>query len=207
MQKRRHLAFRKPSPSPRPTVVIVVIALRRAAADRGDWGPIFMADNMMVTPVSSSLVLTNAAKVAQWRLYLRLFRDPQAPVTPCLPPSTFPCPLGSWIGLGPTSETSPGLFQFLQTAAWHSTALLPRPFMILPLGPGRNCRATQAPPLAPTASRERLILATMPNTGEPGGDSKTGQDHPASEVAGGRIPFFAKFSANPVPTGQNIEAG
>jgi hypothetical protein len=77
----------------------------------GDWGPIFMADNMVVTPAPSPPILTDAVMLPNGAFSFTFSATAGGSFT-VFATTNLSLPLSSWTGLGPVAETSTGLFQF-----------------------------------------------------------------------------------------------
>jgi hypothetical protein len=86
----------------------------------GDWGPIFMADNMIVTPAFSPTLLTNAAILPNGAFTFTFSGTAGASFT-VLAATNLSLPLGDWTDLGPATESSLGLFQFTDPSAPETT--------------------------------------------------------------------------------------
>jgi len=80
----------------------------------GDYGPIFMADNMEVTP--SAPVLTNPTLLPNGAFTFAFSGTAGSSFT-VLATTNIALPTGSWASLGAATETAPGAFQFTDPAA------------------------------------------------------------------------------------------
>jgi hypothetical protein len=77
----------------------------------GDWGPIFMADNMQVTP---AVVLANATTLPGGAFHFTFTATPGAAFT-VLGTTNVTLPFANWTVLGPATENSAGQFEFTDT--------------------------------------------------------------------------------------------
>ena len=83
-----------------------------------DWGPIFLADNMNVTPMPP-IILANPAKVANGAFQFSFTNTPGWPFT--VFGATNPAlPLSNWTTLTGLTEAPPGQFQFLDSQATNT---------------------------------------------------------------------------------------
>jgi hypothetical protein len=82
----------------------------------GDYGPIFMADNMVVTLAPSPPVLTNATLLRDGAFTFAFSGTAGASFT-VFATTNASLPSASWLSLGPATETSAGLFQFTDPSA------------------------------------------------------------------------------------------
>lgn len=93
----------------------VVVHYDKPPVTGGDWGPIFMADNMRITAVPSP-VLLQATRLADGTFQLAFTFAPGA--TPAVLTSTNPAlPLTSWTTVGQANEISPGRYEFADPQA------------------------------------------------------------------------------------------
>jgi hypothetical protein len=94
----------------------VVVHYAAAPVTGGDYGPIFMADNMVVTPAPPPVVLTDPTRTAGGGFTFSFTNAPGQSFTVCA--STNPLlPRTSWAVLGTATETSPGQYQFTDASA------------------------------------------------------------------------------------------
>jgi hypothetical protein len=84
----------------------------------GDWGPVFMADNMAVTP-ASPIILANATMLPNGAFHFTFTNMPGATCTVLA--STNPAlPVANWSALGTATEISSGQYQFTDLQATNS---------------------------------------------------------------------------------------
>jgi uncharacterized protein YqkB len=80
-----------------------------------DWGPIFLADNMTVTPMPP-IILASPTKVANGAFQFSFTNTPSSPFT--VFGATNPAlPFSNWTTLTGLTEAPPGQFQFLDSQA------------------------------------------------------------------------------------------
>lgn len=91
----------------------------------GDWGPIFMADNLMVSPVSSTSFSLQGAMLPNGVFQVSFTNRPGASPS-VLGTTNAALPLPNWTALGTASEIAPGQFQFTHTAATNRPAFFYR---------------------------------------------------------------------------------
>jgi hypothetical protein len=94
----------------------VVVHYDKAPVTGGDYGPIFMADNMMVTPVPPPIVLSQPTYLANGAFQFTFTNTPSAAFTVYATASPT-LPLAVWTPLSGLTETSPGHFQFIDPQA------------------------------------------------------------------------------------------
>jgi hypothetical protein len=94
----------------------VVVHYDKPPVTGGDWGPIFMADNMIVTPAPPPIVLVNAAMPVAGTFQFDFTNAPGASFTVLASPD--PTLSGTnWTALGAATEMSPGQYQFTDLQA------------------------------------------------------------------------------------------
>lgn len=98
----------------------VVIHYDAPPATGGDWGPIFMADNMAVTPAPAPIVITSAMTLSNGAFQVTFTNVPSATFS-VLAALTPALPLVDWTLLGGASEVSPGQYQFTDLQATNSS--------------------------------------------------------------------------------------
>lgn len=97
----------------------VVVHYDKAPVTPGDYGPVFMADNMMVTPAPPPIVLASGTKLANGPFQFTFTSAPNATFT--VFGTTNPTlPLSNWTALPGLTQTSPGQFQFTDSAATNN---------------------------------------------------------------------------------------
>lgn len=94
----------------------VVVHYDKVPVTGGDYGTIFIADNMSITPAPPSLVLEQAVRLADGSFQFSCTNSPGSTFT-ILAASDLDLPLASWIVLGASTETAPGQYQFADTLA------------------------------------------------------------------------------------------
>ena len=82
----------------------------------GDWGPIFRADNMEVTPALAPIVLKNMAMAPDGSFQLGFSNAPGRAFT-ILAADDLGAAIGYWNILGAATEIAPGEYQFVDTTA------------------------------------------------------------------------------------------
>jgi hypothetical protein len=85
----------------------------------GDYGVIFVADNMTVTPAPPPIFLSQAARLASGAFQFAFTNTPGATFT-ALAATNLALPLTNWTALGGVTETSPGQFLFTDLQATNS---------------------------------------------------------------------------------------
>ena len=94
----------------------VVVHYDKPPATGGDYGPIFMADNMVVTPAPLPIVLGNAGKLSNGAFQFSFTNTPNMPFT--VSGTTNPAlPFSNWTTLVGLTEAPPGQFQFVDSQA------------------------------------------------------------------------------------------
>lgn len=94
----------------------VVVHYDKPPVTGGDWGPIFMADNMMVTPAPPPIVLANAVRQVNGAFQFNFTNAPG--ITCTVLASTNPAlPVANWSVLGAATEISAGQYQFTDLKA------------------------------------------------------------------------------------------
>lgn len=81
-----------------------------------DWGPIFMADNMRVTPAPTEPILTNPMLLTSGAFQFSCSDTPGRGFS-VFGTTNMSLPFAQWRFLGNPAEISPGLFQFTDAAA------------------------------------------------------------------------------------------
>jgi hypothetical protein len=89
----------------------VVVHYDKAPVTGGDFGPIFMADNMTVTPVPPPIVLDRAALLADGTFQLAFTNSPGRSFS-VMCSTNLALPLTNWYALGAVTEISAGSYQF-----------------------------------------------------------------------------------------------
>jgi hypothetical protein len=82
----------------------------------GDWGPIFMADNMRVTPLPAPIVLTNATMLPGSGFSFSFTNAPGGTFS-VLAATNLIMATQDWTTLGSANEVSLGQYQFTDSAA------------------------------------------------------------------------------------------
>jgi hypothetical protein len=93
----------------------VVVHYDKPPVTGGDWGPIFMADNLRITAVAPLIVL-QATRLADGTFQLVFTYAPGSTST-VLSSTNSALPLASWTTLGQATEISPGWYEFTDTQA------------------------------------------------------------------------------------------
>jgi len=81
-----------------------------------DYGPIFMADNMTVTPAPPAILLTNPAKLTNGVFQFGFTNTPGASFS-VFGAANLSLPFSNWTVLGGVTETAPGQYQFSDAQA------------------------------------------------------------------------------------------
>jgi hypothetical protein len=89
----------------------VVVHYDAAPPTGGDYGPIFMADNMVVTPAPPDLVLSNPTITAEGAFQFTFVNTPGS-VFSVYGSDNPSLPFSAWTLLGSATEVTPGQFQF-----------------------------------------------------------------------------------------------
>ncbi len=99
----------------------VVVHYDKAPVTGGDWGPVFMADNMRVTPTPTPPVLDQAVVLSDGSVQIGFTNVPGTAFSVLA--STDPTqPLGAWSLLGAVTELSAGQYQFTDSGATNFPA-------------------------------------------------------------------------------------
>ena len=80
-----------------------------------DWGPVFMADNMIVTPLPP-IILVNPTKLTNGAFQFSFTNTPNWPFT-VLGTTNLILPFSNWTTLTGLTEAPPGQFQFVDAQA------------------------------------------------------------------------------------------
>jgi hypothetical protein len=94
----------------------VVVHYDKPPVTGGDYGSIFMADNMVVTPAPPSIVLENGRKLPDGTFQFTFTNAPGASFT-VLAATNLSQPFASWSVLGAATEVSAGNYQFTDLQA------------------------------------------------------------------------------------------
>jgi hypothetical protein len=94
----------------------VVVHYDQPPVTGGDWGPVFMADNMAVTPAPPPIILTSAIKLANGAFQFTFANTPNTPFT-VLAATNPALPLSNWTACVGLTEAPPGQFQFTDSEA------------------------------------------------------------------------------------------
>ena len=97
----------------------VVIHYAAGPPTGGDWGPIFMADNMAVTPVPLPVVLENPVMLGGGGFQFSFTNWPGLTFT-VLAATNPTQPPAAWSALGAPTEISPGYYECYDPAATNS---------------------------------------------------------------------------------------
>ena len=93
----------------------VVVHYDKPPVTGGDWGPIFMADNMRITAVPSPIVLrTEVLPDGSFHLAFTYIPGSTSTVLTASNPDLY---FANWTPLGQATETSPGQFEFTDAQA------------------------------------------------------------------------------------------
>jgi hypothetical protein len=98
----------------------VVVHYDKAPLTGGDYGPIFMADNMAVTPAPPPIILGNAARLANGAFQFTFTNTPGTSFT-VWGSTDATLPLTNWYVLGSVTETSAGQYQFTDVQATNQS--------------------------------------------------------------------------------------
>jgi hypothetical protein len=96
----------------------VVIHYDKAPVTGGDWGPIFMADNMRITAVPPPILL-QASRLVDGAFQLAFAYTPGATLV-VLASTNATLPLKSWTTVGQGNETSLGRYEFTDAQVTNS---------------------------------------------------------------------------------------
>jgi len=94
----------------------VVVHYAAAPVTGGDWGPIFMADNVTVTVVPPPIVLTGASTIAGGGFYFTFTNVPGGSFS-VLSTTNVMQPATNWTVIGSATEVSPGQYEFTDLSA------------------------------------------------------------------------------------------
>jgi hypothetical protein len=94
----------------------VVVHYDASPITGGDWGPIFMADNMEVTPALIPIVLKDIATAPDGSVQFGFSNAPGRAFT-ILAADDLATAIGYWNVLGPAAEIAPGEYQFIDATA------------------------------------------------------------------------------------------
>ena len=100
----------------------VVVHYDAPPSTGGDWGPVFMADNMAVTSVLLPIVLENAAILGAGGGFQFVFANWPGSTFTVLAATNPAQPPASWGVLGAPTELSPGYYQFNDSSATNRPA-------------------------------------------------------------------------------------
>jgi hypothetical protein len=97
------------------------VVVHYAAPPSGEnWGPIFMADNMLVTPIPAPMVLEQATMLNDGTFQFAFTYTPGATCT-VLGTTNPALSITSWSVLGAATEISSGQYQFIDAGATDQT--------------------------------------------------------------------------------------
>jgi hypothetical protein len=82
----------------------------------GDWGPVFMADNMAVTPAPPAIILRQATKLVNGNFQFTFTNTPSTSFT-VFGSTNMSLPFTNWYLLGSPVELSAGSYQFTDLQA------------------------------------------------------------------------------------------
>jgi hypothetical protein len=99
----------------------VVVHYDRAPVTGGDYGPIFMADNMRVSAAPPPIVLAQAFWLANGTFQFGFTNVPGGAYS-VLAATNPALPLASWVSLGAPTEVAPGEYQFTDLQATNHAA-------------------------------------------------------------------------------------
>jgi len=94
----------------------VVVHYDAAPVTGGDYGPVFMADNMQVTLGPPPVILTGMARLPSGEFQFSFTNSPGGLFT-VLTTANLPLAPGNWTALGTATESLPGLYQFADPSA------------------------------------------------------------------------------------------
>ena len=94
----------------------VVVHYDKPPVTGGDYGVIFLADNVAVTPAPSPIVLGSATKLADGSFQFTFTNTPAMTHT-VLCSTNLSLPLSNWYVLGSATEVSSGNYQFIDVQA------------------------------------------------------------------------------------------
>ncbi len=99
----------------------VVVHYDKPPVTGGDYGPIFIADNMSITPVAAPIILGQAARLGNG-VFQFVFTNPPGASFSVLACTNPALPLASWSLLGSPAQIAPGVYQFTDAQAGNSSA-------------------------------------------------------------------------------------
>jgi len=99
----------------------VVVHYDKAPVTGGDYGPVFMADNMRITPAPPPIVLGQAQKLANGAFQFAFTNTPGTGFT-VLTTTNPGLAAASWVSLGAATEISSGQYQFTDLDATNHGA-------------------------------------------------------------------------------------
>ncbi len=94
----------------------VVVHYDKAPITGGDWGPVFMADNMSVTPAPPPIVLARATRATDGQFQFSFTNTPNSAFT-VWASTNLALPFSNWTVLPGLAEGPPGQYQFTDTQA------------------------------------------------------------------------------------------
>ncbi len=94
----------------------VVVHYAAPPVTGGDWGPIFMADNMQVTPAPTPVVLAAMTKQVGGGFGFSFTNAPGGSFS-VWATTNLTAPLTNWVALGTAIEAAPGQYQFTDVLA------------------------------------------------------------------------------------------
>ncbi len=99
----------------------VVVHYDKPPVTGGDWGPIFMADNMSVTPAPPPIMIVSPTRSPEGWFQFSFTNTPSASFT-VWASTNAALPFSNWTAVSGVVETAPGQFQFtdLQAATFLS---------------------------------------------------------------------------------------
>jgi hypothetical protein len=97
----------------------VVVHYDKAPITSGDYGPVFLADNMIITPAPPPVVLGQVIKLSNGAVQFAFTNTPGTSFT-VLASTNLTEPLASWLVLGAPAELSSGQYQFSHLQATNS---------------------------------------------------------------------------------------
>jgi hypothetical protein len=86
-----------------------------------DYGPLFVADNMVATPAPPPIVLTNPTKLGSGAFQFSFTNTPGRSFTVFVI-TNISVPFSNWTALGGVTEIAPGRFQFTDLQATNNQA-------------------------------------------------------------------------------------
>jgi hypothetical protein len=94
----------------------VVVHYDRGPVTDGDWGPVFMVDNMAVTPAPPPIVPRQATRLGNGTFQCTFTNTPGTTFT-MLGSTNLALPLTNWYAVGSVTEISSGIYQFTDQQA------------------------------------------------------------------------------------------